>query len=174
MSEAVENSPLAGILYEHCKDILLNPEYEKMKSFCQHGDFSTYDHALSVTFYCLKAALKKKKVDLDILLPAALLHDYFLYDWHAETHPKHHATQHAFYASINALRAFHLHPRAARAILTHMYPLPLKRVPKGKEAWLLWHYDKVSALRETFGGHPFPKERAELEEILQKERTKRS
>ncbi len=161
---------MAATLLQHCKGILCHPDFEKMKAYCQHGDFSTYDHVLSVTFYCLKHGQNKKGVDLDVLLPAALLHDYFLYDWHADVHPKHHATQHAYYASINAIRAFGIKHEAARAIMTHMYPLPFKRIPKGKEAWLLWHYDKVSALRETFGAHPFSKERAELEKLVQKAR----
>ncbi len=170
MAKKRDPKELAEILFEHCRGILLSPDFEIMKSFCQHGDFTTYDHVLSVTFFCLRKALKSKKVDLDVLLPATLLHDYFLYDWHAEVHPRHHATQHAYRASINAIREFGISHDTARAILTHMYPLPAGRVPKGKEAWLLWHYDKVSALHETFGGHPFPQERAELEKLVQKAR----
>ena len=172
MRKKSDDKPLAQTLFDRCGSILLHPAFDKMKSYCQHGDFTTYDHVLAVTFFCLKRGQRKKGVDLDVLLPAALLHDYFLYDWHDEHHPEHHATQHAYYASINALREFDIPHDAVRAILTHMYPLPFHRVPKGKEAWVLWHYDKVSAFRETFGGHPFAKEREELEELIQKARQK--
>ena len=57
----------------------------KMKEYVQHGDVSTYDHAVLVAFYsCMLACRLRLKYDERALIRGALLHDYYLYDWHRE------------------------------------------------------------------------------------------
>lgn len=56
----------------------------RMEKFIQHGDTSCLLHTIAVAYYSIKIAeffgIKYKKRDL---IRGALLHDYFLYDWHA-------------------------------------------------------------------------------------------
>lgn len=55
----------------------------RMEKFTQHGDTSCLLHTIAVAYYSIKIAeffgIKYKKRDL---IRGALLHDYFLYDWH--------------------------------------------------------------------------------------------
>lgn len=71
------------------------------RSFIQHGDVSVYAHMLSVARHSLHMAqvLARAGVDIDTrsLVRGALLHDYFLYDWH-DSDPSHrlHGFKHPF------------------------------------------------------------------------------
>lgn len=80
----------------------------------------------------------------------ALLHDYFLYDWHTK-HEGHslHGFFHPGRALKNAERDFSLSPTERNMIKTHMFPLTLPP-PKCKESWILVVADKVCAIKETF------------------------
>ena len=58
-------------------------KFEQEKNFIQHGITSTYTHSLCVTYISVWMALRSKKnVDMRSIVRGALLHDYFLYDWH--------------------------------------------------------------------------------------------
>lgn len=53
------------------------------KNFRQHGRMSVYEHSLAVARMCLRIAKYfPGEVDMRSLVRGALLHDYFLYDWH--------------------------------------------------------------------------------------------
>ena len=82
------------------------------------------------------------------LVRAALLHDYFLYDWHEPGHVGH-ATQHPVFALRNAREDFDLSPLEENVIASHMWPLPPTRVPRSREAVLVCVADKWCSLAET-------------------------
>ena len=89
---------------------------------------------------------KRKRKSLII---GALLHDYFLYDWHKERKGKHiHGFTHPAEALKNASEDFELNAVEADIIRKHMFPLNLKP-PKYKESALVCLADKLSALEET-------------------------
>jgi uncharacterized protein len=88
------------------------------------------------------------KVDAESMVKVALLHDYFLYDWHDKNHPKLHGFRHATIAANNAMRDFGLTKKEYRAIRTHMFPLNL-RLPTSREAFILTLADKYCATLET-------------------------
>ena len=49
----------------------------------QHGDTTVLLHCLAVAYFSLRLAkLLRLKCDQRSLVRGALLHDYFLYDWH--------------------------------------------------------------------------------------------
>ena len=78
------------------------------KNFRQHGRMSVYEHSLAVARMCLRIAKYfPGEVDMRSLVRGALLHDYFLYDWHIpdESH-KWHGVTHAGDALKNARRDF--------------------------------------------------------------------
>ena len=65
------------------KALLACPEVQSMSAFTQHGRVSCLEHSLSVAYYsywlCRRLRLR---VDGESLIRGALLHDFFLYDWH--------------------------------------------------------------------------------------------
>lgn len=126
--------------------------FQKSKDFVQHGDFSVYDHSVYVCETCFKMSkVLHLKVDSESLAKGALLHDYFLYDWHDKNHPKFHGFKHAGLAAENAKRDFGLNSKEEKMIRAHMFPLGLK-VPSSKEAILLCIADKYCATVEAVSG----------------------
>jgi len=84
------------------------------------------------------------------LIRGALLHDYYLYDWHVSEGRKNwHGYRHPGIALKNAQQDVELTMRERNIIQRHMFPLtPVP--PKYKEAWIVCLADKLCALRETF------------------------
>lgn len=121
------------------------------RAFCQHGDTSVYQHSLHVTYEsCLFAERYHLPVDYSALIRGALLHDYFLYDWHDKTHM--HKRPHGFYhpraALKNAMEDFALTEKEQNIIKRHMFPLTI--IPPGCiEAWIVCFVDKVCSTKET-------------------------
>ena len=120
------------------------------KDFMQHGVTSVYEHSVSVAYMSLRLAKKLHvKVNTTSLLRGALLHDYFLYDWHEKdaTH-RLHGFYHAGTALKNAKADFNLNDVEENIIARHMFPLnPIP--PRYKEAWLVCLADKYCAAVEV-------------------------
>lgn len=89
------------------------------------------------------------KVDRKALVRGALLHDYFLYDWHEKGGGhKLHGFRHPYSALRNASRDFKLNNIEENVILRHMFPLtPIP--PKCREAWIVCMADKYCSAKET-------------------------
>ena len=123
------------------------------REFVQHGDVSVYEHVVAVAVESCRMADALARhgiaVDRPSLVRGALLHDYFLYDWHDQD-PSHrlHGFRHPFFALANAERDFDLTPRERNVIVRHMFPL-VPMPPTCREAWIVCGADKLVALRET-------------------------
>lgn len=133
-------------------EILRSEGMHAGRQFIQHGDVSVYEHCINVAFLSLYLARRfHLSVDRRSLIRGALLHDYFLYDWH-EDDPSHrlHGFHHARRALENACRDFPLNEKEKDIIVKHMFPLNL-RPPRYKESMLVCAADKCCALLETFG-----------------------
>ena len=131
-------------------DILDSPGLNHEKTLMQHGDMSVYDHTLLVTERCVAfARARRARVDMRSLVRGALLHDYFLYDWHEDddSHRLHGFT-HAGRALRNAKRDFDITEIEEDMIGCHMFPLNL-RPPKTTEGRILCLVDKMCATYET-------------------------
>lgn len=100
--------------------------------------------SIDATITCLSLTDLMRKV----LTRGALLHDYYLYDWH-HCENKAHAVNHPVIALGNAVQDFELSRRERNIIASHMWPLPPTRVPKCREAWIVCMADKVCSLQET-------------------------
>ena len=114
------------------------------------------DHCIRVAKYSL-ALCKKLHIPCSRkdLIRGALLHDYFLYDWHTPDKRKPHRL-HGFYhpgrALKNASAEYDLTPREREIIKKHMWPLTVVP-PTCREAWIVTTADKWCSLMETFGLH---------------------
>ena len=138
------------MVHKRGADILKSANMQKEKKFLQHGKVSVYTHSVRVAVLSLfLAELLRVKVNEEAMMRGALLHDYFLYDWH-EKDDSHrwHGFSHARAALKNAKKDFQLGEIEQDVIQKHMFPLNLKP-PKYKESELVCLADKLSALEET-------------------------
>lgn len=133
--------------------VLNNDNVQLTKSFTQHGNVSVFAHSMAVAAYSKKLAEKLRiKHDTKSLVRGAMLHDFFLYDWHETSNIGDglHGFAHPYTASKNAIREFRLSPRELDIIRKHMWPLTLTKLPKYRESWLVCAVDKYCSLLETF------------------------
>ena len=90
------------------------------------------------------------KVNEKALIRGALLHDYFLYDWHIKRKGHHfHGFTHPATALRNAEKEYNLGDIERNIISRHMFPLTVVP-PMCREAWLVCLADKYCAVKETF------------------------
>lgn len=139
-----------NIIYKYGADILGSENMELEKHFIQHGSVSVYQHSLNVTVCCVRIADKLPfKVNMRSLVRGALLHDYFLYDWHVpDKSHRLHGFRHANFAFKNASAEYPLNSIEADMIKRHMFPLnPVP--PRYIESAILCTADKFCALKET-------------------------
>jgi len=138
-------------------DILARPvlaaaRVHEMDAFIQHGDTTTLAHCVAVAYYSLRLVDRLRlRVDRVSLVRGALLHDYFLYDWH-DPDPVHrlHGFRHPGFALRNAERDFDLNATERDLIAHHMFPLtPVP--PHHLEALIVCLVDKGCSTYETFG-----------------------
>lgn len=123
---------------------------KQMKKYVQHGNINTYEHCLLVAYYSFLIMKKLRiKCNEDELLRGALLHDYYLYDWHIkEKWHRWHGFRHANFALANALQDFHLTEIEMEIIRKHMWPLTIIP-PTCREAWIVNIADTFISFIET-------------------------
>lgn len=137
-------------------DILHSRNHKSTRKAIQHGNVSVRRHAINVARYSLlineKLGIKCNKRDL---IRGALLHDYFLYDWHDKDHIsplRLHGFLHPGIALRNAEKEYRLSTKEKDIIRKHMWPLTIVP-PKCREAWVVSMADKYCSLMETLRIH---------------------
>ena len=129
----------------------------EMKSFTQHGSVSTFEHCRAVTKLSLGIDRRLHlHSDKKVLITGAMLHDYFLYDWHEHDapenkHPRLHGFYHPGIAAHNAEKDFNLTERELDAIRKHMWPLTILP-PSHRESWVITMADKYVSSLEVLKG----------------------
>lgn len=132
----------------HCAAL---PEVRLIDAYVQHGDTSCLLHSVAVAHYSYRVARRLRlRVRPRDLARGALLHDYFLYDWHrGGVAGRPHAFAHPAIALENARRAFQLSEVEKNIIARHMFPLtPVP--PACVEGWLVTLVDKALSVYEAF------------------------
>lgn len=136
------------------REVRQSSRFDENDKFIQHGTTTVKTHCINVaqTAYYMSHRLNIK-VHEEQLIRGALLHDYFLYDWHEKCLKNSiHGYTHPGKALKEASKDFRLTKREADMINCHMFPLTL-RAPRYREGVLLCIADKICALQETLGGH---------------------
>lgn len=141
---------------ENAPDILESKNFCRTKEYIQHGNMTVNAHVLNVARYSIalndRLHAHSQKRDL---IRGALLHDYFLYDWH-KPDKEHSHRLHGFYhpgiALRNATEEYELTDREKDIIKKHMWPLTVKP-PMCREAWIVTAADKWCSLLETLHMH---------------------
>ena len=112
--------------YRMIRDVIKTPEFEGMKRYRHHVKGSVYDHSIKVAYLCYWHQ-KHFKTGLNTgeLLRGALLHDFYLYDWHdREPGRRLHLFTHPREALKNALRRYpDLTAGQRDMIRNHMFPI---------------------------------------------------
>lgn len=127
-----------------------NTRFDETKNFIQHGNTSVYTHVISVAKKSIEIAEKYNlKVDMDSMIRGALLHDYFLYDWHDGKRERWiHGFTHPMKAYKNAKVEINLNRLERDIIIKHMFPLTILP-PRYLESWIVTFADKYVSAVET-------------------------
>ena len=137
------------LLAETIRELKQEGRLDEEKLAMQHGTTSIYRHSLNVAYTSLWM-MERWQIRLEpkSLVRGALLHDYFLYDWHMpNSAQKWHGFRHARIALQNAARDFDLNKIEIDIIRKHMFPLNL-RIPRYRESFIVCLADKICAIRE--------------------------
>ena len=157
---------------EEAPDILRSKNFNHMKRHIQHGNVSVNAHVMNVASYSIAISerlhIACSKRDL---IRGALLHDYFLYDWHIPDKENPHRL-HGFYhpgvALRNASKEDERTEREKNIIRRHMWPLTVVP-PRCREAWIVTTADKWCSFMETLHmlrGHGIVLQRHDDEEYI--------
>lgn len=140
---------LPELFFEQAGDILRSEGFQSEKNYRQHGQVSCYEHSIDVALLSVRLARRLPfKFDMRSLVRGALLHDYFLYDWHqADRSHRFHGFIHARRALENAERDFTLSPLERDIIVKHMFPLN-PALPRYRESYLAILADRICSIRE--------------------------
>ena len=127
-----------------------NTRFDETKNFIQHGNTSVYTHVISVAKKSIEIAEKYNlDVDMDSMIRGALLHDYFLYDWHDGKRERWiHGFTHPMKAYKNAKSEINLNGLERDIIIKHMFPLTIIP-PRYLESWIVTYSDKYVSAVET-------------------------
>ena len=127
----VDLQSIKNDVFYYGADILSSEGMQSSRNFYQHGSISVYEHSVSVA--CVSLALSRALlIDSNerSLVRGALLHDYFLYDWHVPD------------------KSHKFHGLEKDMIIRHMFPLNITP-PKYRESVILCIADKICAAFET-------------------------
>lgn len=148
---------IRALLKEHGEDILQSDNFQKTRGHIQHGSMTVHNHCMDVARYSL---LLNKKLGIGCnkhdLIRGALLHDYFLYDWHDKEFLAYRQRLHGFHHPMTALKnaekEYTLTDIQRDIIKKHMWPLSVIP-PMCREAWVVTAADKYCSFLETVGVH---------------------
>jgi uncharacterized protein len=149
------------IFKSYLEEVMKKKKFLKMNRYIQHGNTSCLLHSIAVSYYSYRLA---KFLRLNIhekeLIRGALLHDYFLYDWHAKYKPTRnvglHGRIHPKIALFNARKDYDINELEADIIARHMFPLTFTP-PKYKESIIVCLVDKVLSTYEVFSKNAYTK-----------------
>ena len=152
MNKIEKKKEIEKIYLKYADEIVNKENMQRMKNYIQHGNTSCYIHSLIVAYISLELVRKFNiKCDEKSLVRGALLHDYFLYDWHDSSVKLEglHGFVHPKIALKNAEKEFELNLVEKDIIRRHMFPLTITP-PKYREAYIVSIADKISSTLEVF------------------------
>lgn len=154
------------------RELLANERLWEMNQYIQHGNTDTFTHCLIVSYYSYLTALRLTfKFDKRSVIRGAMLHDFYLYDWHIpDKAHRLHGYRHPGFALTNAQKYFTLNPVEVDIIERHMWPLTLRKPPLCRESMLVCLVDKFCSLTETFFIPVMPRELRQLKRLLSNEK----
>lgn len=151
------------------KELLENTRLKSCSAYVQHGNTSVLLHCVAVAYYSYKLYALFGAVENSTrrkLVRGALLHDYFLYDWHTHKNPKGlHGFCHPQTAFENALRDGGICAEEGDIILHHMFPLT-PYPPQSKAALTVCAVDKACSVYEIFCRNSYKSLRKYMHQLM--------
>ncbi|MCK5761293.1 MAG: HD family phosphohydrolase [Candidatus Izimaplasma sp.] len=145
--KSIKNQELLSVYNDCIGDIIGTEIVQSMEQYIQHGDITCLDHCKNVSFRSFKVC-KLLNLDYKSAARGALLHDFFLYDWHIPgSHVGLHGFRHSKISLKNAEKHFTLNNKEKDIISSHMWPLTL-RPPKYRESFVVTLVDKFCSTKE--------------------------
>lgn len=150
-------------------EMLQQEKLQDMKKYIQHGNTNTYTHCMAVSYYSYLILRRLPlKLDAKSVIRGAMLHDFYLYDWHLpRKSPKLHGFAHPALALKNSRKYFRLNRIEENIIEKHMWPLTLTRFPTSREAFLVCMVDKLCSLTETLYMPLLPRKDQRLKHLFE-------
>lgn len=158
----LKNKEVEDLVFKtYLEEVMKKKKFLKMNRYIQHGNTSCLLHSIAVSYYSYRLC---KFLHLNFhekeLIRGALLHDYFLYDWHAKYKPTRREGLHGFIhpkiALFNARKDFNVNELESDIIERHMFPLTFVP-PKHKESIIVCIVDKVCSVYEVFSKNAYSK-----------------
>ena len=123
----LKNKEVEDLVFKsYLEEIMQKKKFLKMNRYIQHGTTSCLLHSIAVAYYSYRLCkMFKIKVHERELIRGALLHDYFLYDWHSKymnNHQGMHGIIHPKIALFNARKDFNINYLESDIIEKHMFP----------------------------------------------------
>ncbi len=136
------------LLFLECIDDLYKaPIAQSMEKYIHHGNTSCLEHCKRVSYRSFKVS-RTLKLDYRSTARGALLHDFYLYDWHIKgSHVGLHGFRHSKISLENAKKYFILNSIEKDIIEKHMWPLTIK-LPRYRESFIVLIVDKYSSILE--------------------------
>jgi uncharacterized protein len=149
LNDMTKKSKLIRIYRSCVKDMIEHEKVKSMEGFIAHHDVDTLAHSLFVSYWSF-IICKKMKMDYRSVARGALLHDFYLYDWHIpDVREGLHGFTHPASSLTNAKKYFKISNMEHDIIIKHMWPLTILP-PKYKETYVVILVDKICATLETF------------------------
>ncbi|MDR1956672.1 MAG: HD domain-containing protein [Treponema sp.] len=134
----------------YAQDILGHELFLEGKNVFSHGSVTIHDHSIAVAELSFSMIENSRTIDKRCVVRAALLHDFFLYEWHVPgMRYILHGWAHPVIAARKAREIFHISPKEYACIKTHMWPWTLFHIPLSREGWIISLADKIIAMKET-------------------------
>lgn len=132
--------------YDIVLDILNNKDYKEIDNCIHHGK-SRLDHCLKVSYYSYKISsfLKLNYKDAAV---GGLLHDFFLTEHYDKKNKVNSTFTHPKKALENSDAIFNINEIEKDIIISHMFPIIPKNIPKYAESWIVSLVDKMVGLFE--------------------------
>ena len=147
MKITIEEQNRLEALYQ---SFLKDEKILRMKDISMHRGSNCYIHCFKVAKKAIKKSLRRKDINLEVVLLGAILHDYYLYDWRKDRSLlKKHGKNHPNVAINNAVKDFDISDDVKKVIKSHMWPLNIKEYPKSKEAKIVSISDKAVTIKES-------------------------
>lgn len=129
-------------------DLISQEIVRRMMYYNQHGRMNTLLHCMNVSYTSYKIC-QCLNIDPYDVVRAAILHDFYLYDWHKAKSIWQHALLHSSKVVRN-IEKYHLplNKKQKKMILSHMFPLA--PIPSSLGGWILTLADKYCTCIEVF------------------------
>ncbi len=147
------------VFKSYLEEMLQKKKFLKMNRYLQHGNTTCLLHSIAVAYFSYRLCkLLKINVHEKELIRGALLHDYFLYDWHQKYKPCDGLGKHGFIhpkiALFNARKDFKVNAIEEDIIEKHMFPLTFYP-PKYRESVIICLVDKFCSIYEAFNKNAY-------------------